>query len=397
MTTRTQPTPTQPNPSAKRGKRAKGWNPIALILLMALLSSGALLGGYLLLLLPKRSPELIGAGSSRNSLPERIYLSFYLAANAEALHETAEIAREIPFTISPGENASLVAARLLELGLIRNEELLRYYLKYNGLDNKIDAGSFLLNSGMSIAEIAQALTQALPSDFAIRLWEGWRMEQMAEAFGAYPSLRINGVEFAQLANNGDSWRAQAPFLMAMPIGASLEGYLFPDTYNFTPETTAEDAIRVMLENFGQKVTPDVMQKFAAQGLNLHQAVTLASIIEREAVVDDERPIIAQVFLNRLAIGMTLDADPTTQYALAKAGDWWPQLRLDPRTVNHAYNTYLVSGLPPGPIANPGLQSLLAVANPSGDSYLYFRATCAQDGGRHAFANTLEEHIANGCN
>jgi UPF0755 protein len=134
---------------------------------------------------------------------------------------------------------------------------------------------------------------------------------------------------------------------------------------------------------------------AAQGLTLYQVVTLASIVEREAVHDDERPIIASVYLNRLASGMKLDADPTTQYAIATADNWWPPLNLDPRTVDHPYNTYVYEGLPPGPIANPGLSSINAVIYPVQTDYYFFRAKC--DGSKyHNFSVTYEEHVAHGC-
>jgi UPF0755 protein len=138
---------------------------------------------------------------------------------------------------------------------------------------------------------------------------------------------------------------------------------------------------------------------ARQGLTLYQAVTLASIVEREAVVDDERPLIAGVYLNRHRIGMKLDADPTVQYALGYQSDqqnWWKRgLTLEDLAVDSPYNTYVYTGLPPGPIASPGLDSLAAVVYPEASDYLYFRATC--DGsGRHVFARTLEEQVANAC-
>ena len=134
---------------------------------------------------------------------------------------------------------------------------------------------------------------------------------------------------------------------------------------------------------------------AAQGLTLYQVVTLASIVEREAVHDDERPVIASVFLNRLNLGMKLDADPTTQYAIATPDNWWPPLNFDPRTVDDPYNTYVYSGLPPGPIASPGLNSIRAVIYPAASGYFYFRAKC--DGSQyHNFSVTYEEHLGYGC-
>jgi UPF0755 protein len=154
----------------------------------------------------------------------------------------------------------------------------------------------------------------------------------------------------------------------------------------------------MLNDFDQRLTAADRAGIAAQGLNLFQGVTLASIVEREAVVADERPLIASVFYNRLAAGMNLDADPTVQYALGftTQGGWWKSpLDAADLLLESPYNTYRSAGLPPGPIANPGLDSLRAVADPATSDFFYFRAMC--DGsGRHAFARTFDEHLQNAC-
>jgi UPF0755 protein len=150
----------------------------------------------------------------------------------------------------------------------------------------------------------------------------------------------------------------------------------------------------MLNNFESKFTDDMRDKAAAMGLTMREVVIIASIVEREAAVSNERPIIAQVYLNRVEIGMTLGADPTVQYPLGKEGSWWPELGSnDTSNTDSPYNTYLNSGLPPGPICNPGLDSILGVLNPSQDDYLFFVAK--NDGsGEHAFATTQAEQDAN---
>jgi len=155
----------------------------------------------------------------------------------------------------------------------------------------------------------------------------------------------------------------------------------------------------MLTDFGQRVTPAIRDGIARQGLNLYQGLILASIVEREARIPEERPLIASVYLNRLKIGMKLDADPTVQYALGfqnDTGEWWKKpLLLADLDVDSPYNTYRYPSLPPGPIANPGLASIQAVAQPAQTDFLYFQAEC--DGsGRHRFARTFEEHAANSC-
>jgi UPF0755 protein len=155
---------------------------------------------------------------------------------------------------------------------------------------------------------------------------------------------------------------------------------------------------MMIENLESRITPEMMAGFQVQGLDLHQAITLAAIVEREAVVADERELIVSVFLNRLSMGMKLEADPTVQYALGvqSDGSWWKApLTLVDLEVNSPFNTYVIEGLPVGPICNPGLDSLRAVAFPATSNYLYFRAMC--DGsGRHSFAQTFVEHQLNAC-
>ena len=195
--------------------------------------------------------------------------------------------------------------------------------------------------------------------------------------------------------------ARYPFLQGRPAGTSLEGYLFPDTYDL-PETdaTAADLLARQLDNFADQVLPryDEARQAGTTALDLHSVLTLASIVEREAVVPEERPAIAGVYLNRLAAGMPLQADPTVQYALGfqpTTGQWWktPIFLEEYSSVVSPYNTYLNAGLPPGPIASPGLSSIAAVLAPEAHDYLFFVAL--PDGsGRHVFAKTFEEHQEN---
>ncbi len=183
-----------------------------------------------------------------------------------------------------------------------------------------------------------------------------------------------------------------------PADATLEGFLFPDTYQVDPRGGPEPLVQAMLANFDAKVGTELRAAFAEQGLSLYQAVTLASVVEREAVLPEERPLIAAVFLNRLRLEMPLEADPTVQFALGQQPDgaWWkPSLSAADLEFDSPYNSYRYPGLPPGPIANPGLASLEAVAHPAASTLLYFRTAC--DGsGAHLFAETFEEHLQNAC-
>jgi UPF0755 protein len=180
---------------------------------------------------------------------------------------------------------------------------------------------------------------------------------------------------------------------------SMEGFFFPDAYQVPRNISLDQLIQIILKNFDLQVTDEIRQGFARQGLTLLQGVTLASIVQKEAVVEDEQPIIASVFLNRLKKEMRLDSDPTVQYALGFNSSqltWWsnPLSAADLQIDSH-YNTYLYAGLPPGPISNPGLSALQATAFPAETPYFYFRAKC--DGsGTHNFAVTLEEQMQNAC-
>ncbi|HEX5418135.1 MAG TPA: endolytic transglycosylase MltG, partial [Chloroflexota bacterium] len=192
--------------------------------------------------------------------------------------------------------------------------------------------------------------------------------------------------------------AKPAFLDQLPPSGSLEGYLFPDSYQFEPNTPADQVVQRMLDDFQRHLTPAMLSAYKAQGLSEDQAVIIASIVEREAETPSERPIIASVYLNRVHRGMKLQADPTVQYSLIPAlgtpvaGTYWKGgLTLADLKNPSPYNTYVVGGLPPGPICNPGLASLEAVAKPATTDYLYF---VARPDGTHAFAKTLEEQEQN---
>ena len=337
-----------------------------------------------------------GPPASTLNPAEQAGLWAYLILNSEMLETPAGTdSTPVEFVVNPGENAGVVSARLADLGLVADPDLLRLYMRYRGLDDDIEAGNFSLNATLTVPALAEALTEARPDEVRVRLWEGWRVEQVADTLAAQSDLEFNRSEFLSSVAPGGLRPANFSFLADLPATASLEGFLFPDTYRFLPGTTTADVLTRFLLEFDTQVTSQMRADASASGLTLYQVVTLASIVEREAVHDDERPTIASVYLNRLNLSMKLEADPTTQYAVAGPEDWWPPLNLDPRAVDHPYNTYVYDGLPPGPIANPGLSSIRAVIYPAQTDYLYFRARC--DGSHyHNFSMTYEQHVAYAC-
>ncbi|MGQ9555314.1 MAG: endolytic transglycosylase MltG [Anaerolineae bacterium] len=298
----------------------------------------------------------------------------------------------VAFAVTPGETAADVALRLQNVGLVRDATAFRLLLQYYGLDRHIEAGRFQLSPAMSSEAIAQALMHAEANDVVLVALEGWRLEQIAEAvalaFG-------DGRDFLFLATS------EAPRLLpdwiARPIDTtSLEGFLSPNTYRFSPDAKGEEIIAAMLGDFEARFSEKHRTRAAEVGLTPYQVVIIASIVEREAMVAEERPLIAAVFLNRLRLGMRLEADPTVQFALGwqqDSGRWWkvPLLAADLSNTVSPYNTYLNEGLPPGPICSPGLAAIEAVLWPADVDYLYF---VAKGDGTHAFTASFDEHLSN---
>ena len=366
-----------------------------LALLAASIVCGLLAGAVLIgLTLPGVSSTLGEAEPSLDPI-QRGLLVAYLTVRRTALDQPAGgSAVPVEFEVLPGESASGVLDRLQQLDIVRDPLLVSAYLRYRGIDRAIQAGHYQLSGTMSPRELAQSLQHASAPAIVLTIPEGWRLEQIAEALPA-AGAPFTPEAFLDAARSG---MAASPVLSELAVVTNLEGFLFPDTYHLNSESQPIELVATMLETFDRRVTPELRDGFRAQGLTLHQSVTLASIVEREAVITDERPLIASVFLNRLAQGIKLDADPTVQYALGRQpdGSWWKTgLTLDDLLVDSPYNTYVGPGLPPAPISNPGLESLRAVAFPASSPFLFFRAAC--DGsGRHTFAETFDQHQQNAC-
>ena len=250
---------------------------------------------------------------------------------------------------------------------------------------------------MTIPQIAAELTNPLPTVLRFTVIEGWRMEQIAEAIDANPLFGFSGNDFLAIVGRGAPLPPDFQARHGIPSGASLEGFLFPATYEISLEGTVTQLRDQMLDAFDANLTPAMVNEAVLRGRSIYEVVILASIVEREAVLAAERPQIASVYLNRIEAGIKLDADPTTQYAIGNTrdGNWWTLLTQADYRLNHEYNTYVFTGLPPGPIANPSISSIRAVIYPSDTPYFYFRAAC--DGsGAHQFSISYEEHLGKAC-
>lgn len=325
----------------------------------------------------------------------------------------------ITIEVVGGSTDAQIAQLLVEKGLVKSQLVFLYAVKQANRSGDLQAGVYDLSPTLRPSEIVAALKQEAGVEVSITLIEGWRLEQIVGYLGT-TRLTMNLDEFAALARTPPAdLIAKYDFLAGLPPGRSLEGYLYPDTYRVDANATARQVIEKLLDNFGRRLTQQIRDGIAAQGLTIDQAVTLASIVEREAVLDAERPTIAGVYLNRLnnpkagTVGL-LNADPTLQYGLATAqfasrpvSDWhqivwWARLPAagDQVVLPEAlagYQTYQVKGLPPTPIASPRMASIAAVAAPdTASGYFYFVAACPNGvrDGSHYFAKTLAQQTAN---
>jgi UPF0755 protein len=345
--------------------------------------------------IPDLAEKEFGVSNPQLSWFDRIHYSLQILAARERLSTPVDPnGQPQNFTIGVGESVNSIILRLEQSGLIQDGVSFRYFMIYSGLDTGIQAGEYELNPAWTAVEIGQRLQDSTPSEVRFIILAGWRLEEIA---GALPTsgLNITPTEFLRAARN------PPPAWLPPGLGLiqNLEGYLLPGEYLLPRDTDLRNFVQVLTARFDERVGEDLRSAFDRQGLSLSQAVILASIVQREGVVAEEQPMIASVFLNRLAIGMKLDADPTVQYAVGfnpSQNTWWtnPISRAD-LGFDSPYNTYLYSGLPPGPICMPSMTALQAVAYPAQSPYYYFRALC--DGSnRHLFAVTYEEHLGNAC-
>jgi UPF0755 protein len=331
---------------------------------------------------------------------ERSVMGLYLRLQTTALDTPAGTDGRLErFLIEPGETALTVASRLEEDGFIRDASLFRNYMRYHGIDQRLAAGDFEIAKNMTMPQIAEQLQQAHYEEIVLTIPEGMRAEEVADLLDVKGVM--DGQEFLALVRGGSSSVAGLGDYPWLPAGLpTLEGYLFPDTYRLPARAAPVDLIRRMLDNFQNRVTDDTLAPAAKAGRSVEQVINMAAIVEREAPLADDRPLVASVYWNRLdgrcakeAVGNYLQADPTVQYAAGRPGEWWwkPPSVEAYQTVQSPYNTYLWPGLPPTAIASPGLSAIRAAAAPADTQYCFF---VAAGDGAHVYATTLAEHQAN---
>ncbi|CAN5619578.1 endolytic transglycosylase MltG [soil metagenome] len=299
-----------------------------------------------------------------------------------------DIGRPYTITIRTADDIDDVAKTLKDAGFIATDMYFKTRLRVES--KTLEPGTYRLIKGQPVSEIIELITSeesvARTTDnptLTITVIEGWRTEQVAEELDR---LGLNGGAEAFMDALRSFPSSAFDFLADRPDQSSLEGYLFPDTYNFQADTPPAQIIETMLGNFDSKVTPEMRSRASEMGLSLNQVLTFASLVEREAQVGEERPIIADIYLKRYAEGWRLEADPTVQYAIGTWGEWWPELSGEDLFFESPFNTYQVDGMPPAPIANPGYSSISGVLYPAETPYYFFMAR--MDGsGTHLFAAT----------
>jgi len=300
-----------------------------------------------------------------------ITLAFYLFYREGTLPVNKSNQSTKIFVINQGESLTSVVNNLSKEGLIRNRLIFFLIVKKLGIERKIQAGDFRLSPAMDAYQIAKNLTHGT-LDIWVTLIEGTRKEEIAQIISQ--NLGIPETEFLKYAK---------------------EGYLFPDTYLLPKDATPESIVKILENNFNKKFSTELQQKAKAKGLSPTETIILASLVEREAKLSEDRQLVASVILNRFKTEMKLDIDATIQYTLGYQPEektWWKKvLTTDDLAIDSPYNTYKNKGLPPTPICNPGLAAIQAITNAPETDYFYY---LSDKKGKIHYAVTLEEHNEN---
>lgn len=285
--------------------------------------------------------------------------------------------KPVEFEVKKGQTLREVVTSLYKAGMIRDKTIFLILGRLTGLDRKVMAGYYTFWGNMTPLQILDALRKGKIIEYEITIVPGDSLDRISEKFSI---LGIIGKdEFERLSKDKN-------ILQRLDIDApSIEGYLFPDTYRFPKGLGAVEVIQMMVEHMRDKFDEDMLARAYEIGMSENEVLTLASIIEKEAIVDEERPIISAVYHNRLKKNMPLQADPTSIYGIKGSGEPITKRDLLRKT---PYNTYVIKGLPPGPIASPGLKSIMAALYPENVPYLYF---VSNNDGTHTFSVSLEDH------
>ena len=301
---------------------------------------------------------------------------------SQGLPVSSKAGEPVLVTVTPGMSTQSIGEMLYGKGLIRNVFYFRMAAKSSGLENALQAGDYAVTPNMTPQDILALIAQGKTAYMKFTIPEGFTIEQIAKLLGEKKLADPN--KFRALAKNF----APYDYMTASPdLAYRAEGFLFPDTYRVPRGITEEQLLKMMAHQFDTQLTAPMRQKAKEKGLSIRQLIILASLVEKEAQIEKDRPIIAGVFLNRIKQDMPLQSCATIQYIL---GYPKPELTVQDTEISSPYNTYRNMGLPPGPIANPGIASIKAVLYGEPTDYLYF---VADSSGAHHFSKTYDEHLA----
>jgi len=308
-----------------------------------------------------------------------LYFCFLALYVAIMLTKPVRIQKDTEVYIPKGASFSFIASTFKEKGIIKDENLFIITGKILGIEKKARAGYYLITKNMTMLEVIKKLLEGRIIEYPLTVVEGDSLYEIADKLGTInPEFK---EKIWQLATDKE-------FLKSLNIDSpSIEGYLFPATYTIPKGMNIDEILTMMVKKFWQVYNEKLINKTKKMGWTVNQVLTLASIIEKEAKLDEERVLISAVYHNRLKIGMPLQADPTAIYGIKRFNKGVKKTDLKNKT---PYNTYIIKGLPPGPIASPGLKSIIAALNPANVPYLYF---VSRGDGTHEFSTDYKSHLS----
>ena len=309
-------------------------------------------------------------------------VAFVISPLAGSSSYTGERGVPVYFTVRPGMSVSEIGKELYERGIIDSEMKFWWTAKLNGFENKVKSGTFAMQTGMTPRDALEILVYGNTVTIRFTIPEGFSVRDIAQRLDDEGLVKADA--FISLAK---TYRPYPYVEEHENVRYAAEGFLFPDTYEINGEFDAARIMQMMAENFDRRLTKEMRDRAREMDLSIYELVTLASLVEKEAYHEEDRPIIAQIFLKRLRLGMPLQADPTVQYLLDAPKE---DLLYRDTEIESPYNTYQNVGLPPGPIASPGTASLTAVLHPADTNYLYF---VADRNGNNYYATNYADHLA----
>lgn len=315
---------------------------------------------------------------------------FWMYSYGRAVNQPADKnGAKAQFSVKPGDSVQDIASGLASQGLIDSPFFFKVYAWHKGLDKKMQAGVYDISASMPASEIAEVLSsgRTVSNERKIKIIEGWKNKDIAVYLEEEGLFSVE--DFLQEAGSKDKYIERFSFLEEIPGPYDMEGYLFPDTYQIFKDASVEDVIGKMLNNFDKKVEQDIRQDIKEQGKSLYEIVTMASLIEKEVRSRRDMKMVSGIFWNRIKNGQPLQSCATLAYIL---GENKPIYSLKDTRTESPYNTYMNPGLPPGPIANPGLKAIEAAVYPADTDYNYFLT--ASETGETIFSKTLQEHNRN---